>query len=208
MRDLMLLFVVPAALVGCSRAPAPQPSAPPPLYWACGETEFAAIPEPDGVALYLPGREPMVLAPAGDQGFVLNDLRLTYHEDGIELAVAGIPRRCSAKSWEGPWSEAQARGVSIRAVGQEPGWMMELTTGGEIVLALDYGERAFAVTTPQAVPLGGARGWQIDATEHGQVMVLAEDLPCFDVMSGAVHPLTMTVQVGEDRYSGCGVGFE
>lgn len=204
----MLLFALAIAVVGCSRTPEPAPPAPLPLYWACGETEFAAIPEPGGVALYLPGREAMVLAPAGAEGFVLNDLRLAYHEDGIELEVAGIPRRCVAKVWEGPWADARVRGVSIRALGQEPGWMMELTADGEIVLALDYGERAFAVATPQVVPLGGARGWQVDESAHGVVLVLAEDLPCFDIMSGAVHPLTMTVQVGDDRYSGCGVGFE
>lgn len=206
MRDAMLLLVLVSLLAGCGRTP--EVTAPPPLYWACGETEFAAIPEPGGVALYLPGREQMVLAPAGDQGFVLNDLRLAYREDGIELEVARIARRCGAKNWDGPWADARSRGVSIRAVGQEPGWMMELTTGGEIVLALDYGARAFAVPAPEAVPLGGARGWQVDESAHGLVLVLAEDLPCFDSMSGAVHPLTVTVQVGEDRYSGCGVGFE
>lgn len=207
MRDSMVFLAVALVAVGCSRAPEPPP-APPPLFWACGETELAAIPEPGGVALYLPGREAMVLAPAGGEDFVHDDLRLAYREEGIELEVAGIAQRCRAKSWDGPWTDAQARGVDIRAVGQEPGWIMELTVGGEIVLALDYGERAFAFTTPEAVPLGGARGWQAEHAEQGTVLVLAEDLPCFDIMSGAVHPLTMTVQVGDDRYSGCGVNFE
>ena len=38
------------------------------------------------------------------------------------------------------WHKAKLRGVSFRAIGQEPGWLLEITTGTEILLVTDYGE--------------------------------------------------------------------
>jgi len=38
------------------------------------------------------------------------------------------------------WHKAKLRGVSFRAIGQEPGWLLEITTGTEILLVIDYGE--------------------------------------------------------------------
>ncbi len=37
------------------------------------------------------------------------------------------------------WHRAKLRGVAFRAIGQEPGWLLEITNGTEILLVTDYG---------------------------------------------------------------------
>ena len=37
------------------------------------------------------------------------------------------------------WHAAKLRGVAFRAIGQEPGWLLEITNGEEILLVTDYG---------------------------------------------------------------------
>ena len=39
------------------------------------------------------------------------------------------------------WHKAKLRGVAFRAVGQEPGWLLEIINGEEILLVTNYGEK-------------------------------------------------------------------
>lgn len=169
-------------LAACGRAPEPPPEKPT-IFWDCGiDREFAAVPTAGGFDVYLPGRAEPFLAE--------------------EVDATG----CEPKEWGGPWQAARERGATMRAVGQEPGWLLELTDGAEILLGLDYGARVVSVSTPPATPLGGARGYHAEV-DGMALLVLVEDLPCFDIMSGEVFPETVTVQLGEVRYSGCGLTF-
>ena len=38
------------------------------------------------------------------------------------------------------WHQAKLRGVAFRAVGQEPGWLLEITDGSEIIIVSNYGQ--------------------------------------------------------------------
>ena len=38
------------------------------------------------------------------------------------------------------WHAAKLRGVAFRAIGQEPGWLLEMSTGDKILLVTDYGQ--------------------------------------------------------------------
>src|SRR5690606_31800828 len=115
-------------------------------------------------------------------------------------------QRCAPKVWGGPWADAAARGVVFRAVGQEPGWYVEVVPDGELTAVLDYGERRVALPAPEVTPLtDGARGYQAER-DGVVVQVVIEPLVCFDVMSGQVYPETVTLAHAGQRYSGCGKG--
>ena len=49
------------------------------------------------------------------------------------------------------WQKAKLRGVSFRAIGQEPGWLLEITNGKEILLVTDYGQNR--VSLPYVEPV-------------------------------------------------------
>ena len=53
---------------------------------------------------------------------------------------------CKNNRAEAIWEDAKLRGVDFRAVGNEPGWHLELTAGEKVVFVGDYG------TTRQEFP--------------------------------------------------------
>lgn len=102
------------------------------------------------------------------------------------------------------WKEAAARGIAFRAVGQEPGWYVEV--GGDdapgLHAVLDYGERTVDVATVEG--LDGDRGYRGTAGDGTEVVVRTSDGPCFDSMSGHRFPTTVELAVGDQTYHGCG----
>lgn len=101
------------------------------------------------------------------------------------------------------WDEARARGVVFRAVGNEPGWYVEVDGGDApaMRLFLDYGERqiAFERTTVMPDPLGfrGVRG------EVAAELRLYPER-CADGMSGQEFAVRAELIVNGAEYRGCG----
>ncbi len=101
------------------------------------------------------------------------------------------------------WHKAKLRGVSFRAIGQEPGWLLEITTGTEILLVTDYGETrtAYPYVEPE---LDQEHRRTRFVTGDGAVEMLIEGKNCQDVMRGERFAVTVTVTLGERRLAGCG----
>lgn len=102
------------------------------------------------------------------------------------------------------WKEAAARGVAFRAVGQEPGWYVEV--GGReapgLHAVLDYGERTVDVATVEG--MDGDQGYRGTTGDGTEVVVRTSAGPCFDGMSGQRFPSMVELTVGDRTYSGCG----
>jgi len=99
------------------------------------------------------------------------------------------------------WHQARLRGVSFRAIGQEPGWLLEITTGSEILLVLDYGQSrtVYAYVEPEVYP-------ELHKSRYrtGDLEILLEGKDCQDTMSGEEFAATVTVTIDNRRLSGCG----
>lgn len=206
MQTRMAALALVVALVACGRmADAPE-IAP---HWSCEGTEFAVRDVADeSITLHLPGR--VAELAATPDGFRGDRVAVTFGGESAVLELDGTRYACEPKRWDGvPWADARARGASFRALGQEPGWYLEVVPDGEMTVALDYGDRTFTLPAPAPVELdGGARGYEAQRPDGGSILVVVEPLVCFDGMSGHVFPETVTVAVGDDRYRGCGVSFE
>lgn len=202
----LAVFVMLAACGRMTDAPGIEP------HWSCDGLEFAVRDADDNaLTLHLPGRTSDLAAVAGEaREYRGDDVAVTFGDESAVLELDGTRHACEPKRWDGvPWAEARARGASFRALGQEPGWYLEVVPGGEMTVALDYGDRTLTVPAPQPVALdGGARGYEAAQRVGGPILIVAEPLVCFDGMSGHVFPETVTVAVGEDRYRGCGVSFK
>ncbi len=112
-----------------------------------------------------------------------------------------------------PWLKAQRAGVDFRAVGQEPGWLVEIREGDRIHLVLDYG--LTTITTPVSWPeVNSETGTVIYRTPRElspfEIEVTVEHRTCVDSMSGEVFPDTVTVEfLGRGYvYHGCGRRLE
>jgi len=100
------------------------------------------------------------------------------------------------------WHAAKLRGVAFRAIGQEPGWLLEITNGEEILIVTDYGKnrKSLPYVEPREDKAARKTEFQIDA----DTSVLIEGKPCTDSMSGESFQTTVTAILGGKTYKGCG----
>lgn len=106
--------------------------------------------------------------------------------------------------WDGVFFEL-TRDRDFRAVGQEPGWNLDIYKGKEIRFTYDYGERE-AVTpapVPEIDPDNDASVYHA-VTEANDLHVVIESSPCTDAMSGKPFESTVTVTLNGQTYHGCG----
>lgn len=103
-----------------------------------------------------------------------------------------------------PWERARRQGADFRAIGQEPGWVFEVYPQDSLRLLADYGE--MEVVAPWTEPVrdeAGAATWTASADGH-RLVVVVQDIPCTDVMSGDSFPQAVTVLLDERELHGCG----
>jgi uncharacterized membrane protein len=100
------------------------------------------------------------------------------------------------------WHKAKLRGVAFRAIGQEPGWLLEIKNGEEILVVTNYGQNRnlFPYVDPREDKAGRKTVFQVDANTS----VLIEGKPCSDSMSGESFDTSVTVTLGEQVFKGCG----
>ena len=100
------------------------------------------------------------------------------------------------------WHEAKLRGVAFRAIGQEPGWLLEIKNGQEILIVTNYGQSrtAYPWVEPQEDKAARRTVFQVDADTN----VLIEGKPCSDSMSGESFQTTVMLTTGGQTLKGCG----
>ena len=122
--------------------------------------------------------------------------------DGATLTLDGASHECSRTDQVSPWDAARARGVVFRAVGNEPGWLVEVEGGDAPVLRaqLDMGAR-----TVEAAPVArSAEGFSGAAADGTAIVLKATADGCVDGMSGQSFPASVELAVGGERFRGCG----
>jgi putative lipoprotein len=114
--------------------------------------------------------------------------------ESAEAALAALPS----------WETARAQGVDFRAVGQEPGWILDIYTQGRIVLVWDYGENRIELPLPEPTyPQEGATRYETQGSGH-MLVVTTRRFPCQDAMSGEAFPATVEVVIDGRTLLGCG----
>lgn len=132
---------------------------------------------------------------AGDDGSI--DAVAHEQPEPVAIVAAGEPAS--------PWDAAAARGVAFRAVGNEPGWYVEVDGGAAPALraTLDYGDRELEV--PRAIALDGdAFGYHGIASDGSRVVLRIRREACSDGMSDRAYDTSVTLDVGAATYRGCG----
>ena len=139
---------------------------------------------------------------ADDQG---NEMLIKDDGSGV-LVLAGEQRReCVLSDRASPWDIATDDGVDYRAVGQEPGWLVEVTEGegdgaSALTAHLDYGQRLLEVLDLQREGDGFS-----GSTATGERVELAvEERECVDPMSGERFRTAASLVVDGQQYEGCG----
>jgi heat shock protein HslJ/uncharacterized membrane protein len=106
--------------------------------------------------------------------------------------------------WDGVFFEL-ARDRDFRALGQEPGWQLEIRKGAEMRLTYDYGAGT-AVTPAARVQIDATSGTRTyhAVTAANDLRVVIVPVPCADTMSGRAFAATVSVTLNGRTLRGCG----
>ncbi len=134
---------------------------------------------------------------------------LEVHCDTRPWAALGgllleVDRDRALAPWDGVFFEL-ARDRDFRAVGQEPGWQLEIRLGSEMRFTYDYGKGS-AVTPAARAVLDARTGTRTfhAVSEANDLRVEVVPVGCQDSMSGKPFPATVTVTLNDRSFRGCG----
>jgi uncharacterized membrane protein/membrane-bound inhibitor of C-type lysozyme len=190
--------------------PKAEQTEPQTFVFECSEGySFVARIEGERAWLFLPGKTiPLPHMPAAS-GAKYSDGVTTFWSKGEEarLEIEGEqPRICTNNRAKAIWEHAKLNGVDFRAVGNEPGWHLEVSSGLEsIVLVADYGESRyeFPFVQPLVDDETCRTEYRTSSGDHELTIVL-ERAGCHDSMSGEEFETAVTVVLDGTEYRGCG----
>lgn len=103
------------------------------------------------------------------------------------------------------WEDAKLRGVDFRAVGNEPGWVIEISERILINYVGDYGQTRLALRSQPPEENQAARQTRYTATDGTRRMtILIEATACHDSMSGEQFGSQVMVKLDGQELRGCG----
>ncbi len=182
--------------------------------WTCEDMTFEAVFDIPGerVDLALPsGAVSLPLAQSASGARYADHLGNEFWTKGAEGTLTrqgGAKVECvqqDAPPQAGsPWEAAKRRGIAFRAIGNEPGWLLEVGPGDtpRLHAELDYGARTLEVA--KADSLSGLMGYAGATADGTKVRVVLDRKPCNDGMSDAIYPVDAMIDVGGTSYRGCG----
>ena len=112
---------------------------------------------------------------------------------------------CQLNRSRGPWEEARRRGVNFRAVGQEPGWFLEIQHERNLLLVADYGSRRLLAAAPEPVFEDDIERYQVPSED---LEIEIRQTHCADSMSGESFTHEVKVTLSDRVYTGCGLSLE
>jgi len=198
--------------VGCqAAAPAPETSTPPaaapkpPIVarFDCDTLALTATYHANSVVLDLPDRSVTLPQTESASGARYSNESTTFWSKGREAMLTLGARKETCRERREPWQEAHDRGVEFRAVGQEPGWFLEIAGGRRMRLVYDYAEHVVNAVAPEPTVTETVSTYEAVSGPH-PLKVRIEKRPCNDAMSGEAFPATVTVTIDTRTLRGCG----
>jgi putative lipoprotein len=169
----------------------------------CDTLALTATFHDDRVVIELPERTLTLAQVLSGSGARYSNGGATFWNKGREATFEMKGRTQTCRERREPWQEAADRGVDFRAVGQEPGWFLEIDREKQIRLVYDYAEHEIVTQVPAPARKGTSITYDV-MVEAKQLVILIEDAPCRDTMSGEAFPQAVTVTIGTRTLRGCG----
>jgi uncharacterized membrane protein/membrane-bound inhibitor of C-type lysozyme len=178
------------------------------VYECPDDYSFVARTETGKVWLFLPGKTidlPRVPSASGTK--YSSGSNIFWSRAGEALIETGDEKHagCRNNLARAIWEHAKLNGVDFRALGNEPGWYMEISNKRDILLVTDYGQRTyrFPSSTIKSEPHSRMAIYS-GSSDDSLIEVIIKGDPCRDSMSGEEFSATVSVVVDNRRYTGCG----
>lgn len=144
--------------------------------------------------------------PAASAGVQYTAEGYSFVQEGYEASLQTPERqyrRCSNNRYKASWEDAKLRGYNFRAIGNEPGWYLEITHNGkQSILVTDYGQEKYELhlPSPYASSDNRTKRYRID----GFLDIRIDERGCRDTMTGKYYPSRVKLVIDEKSYTGCG----
>lgn len=167
---------------------------------------FSARTSADEAHLDLGARRLTLAREPADTGARYSGDETLFQTDGSQATIAvdaSIRSGCRGQVAADPWQAATLRGVDLRALGQEPGWSVEVVEG-EWLRIVQAGEAGMLVAREPARARTGSGATVYTGLADGQRLRLRlTESACTDSMSGESFPLTATLTLDDRQLRGC-----
>ena len=162
----------------------------------------------DTAWLFLPGNTVAATHVPAASGAKYTDGEVTYwsHGDEASIEAPGFEAgECRNNRRAAIWEHAKLNGVDFRAVGNEPGWHLEIRRGRSIVFVTDYGQARYEFPAPE-LDEDRDRARAVYRTGDGdhELVVQLEGRRCLDTMADDEYETTVTVTLDGHEVRGCG----
>lgn len=199
-------------LMACQRTvTAPEaiatPTTPTATHWQCGDLAIEAVWDAtsDSLLLDVPAERLRLKPSVAASGARFGDDEVSFHQKGSDatLTYAGGHYPCHPREQASPWVVAREQGLTVRAMGQEPGWTVDVGPAPAYAVSARwrYGEAELSVPQTSATADGFI-------TDDGRLRLTLEAARCEDVMSGIVFAWRAHLQTEGANWSGCARRFE
>ncbi len=169
---------------------------------------FVARVQREKIWLFLPGKTISLTHVPSGSGAKYSEDQITYWSKGDEaLLQIGDEKHTNCKNNRAMaiWEDAKLRGVDFRAIGNEPGWNLEIIKSEKIVFVGDYGQERyeFITTEPSIDRQARTTVYDVQNDKH-ELSVIILGRRCNDTMSGEAFETTVSVILDGKKYRGCG----
>lgn len=165
----------------------------------CTDTSLVLEQKGGSSMLYLDGQKVPVQQRQSSSGieYAGTELHLVTSGKEATLTTRGASQGCRLDPKATAWDSAKLKGVDFRALGNEPGWQLEIS-GTAMELDTDYGQQRFKS--------GARRLQQGDKTlfEGSGFSATLSPGPCVDDMSGERFDTKVDIRLESQQLHGCG----
>ncbi|MBE9538083.1 MAG: MliC family protein [Proteobacteria bacterium] len=176
------------------------------LVYECTGYEFIARTGPGEMAVWLEDRYLVMSREYSASGEKYVEGDVTFWSKGEEALLIIDNQKfgdCKLAPHRVPWEDARRRGVDFRAVGNEPGWTLEIRHDHHILFVGDYGMNRVLFPSPTQSTEGALTVYAA-SNDKLQLKVEILDELCTDTMKGDTFTSQVAVYLGDNTFTGCG----
>jgi uncharacterized membrane protein len=154
--------------------------------------------------VFRPGGTPRRAAAAGSVSRAYSDGSFELQISGGQAQLGTVGSQlpvCRNDRWRAIWEKAKLDGVDFCAVGNEPGWVLEIQQQSRVVLVTDNGAKRVELPLPPPIEDRDARTTRWKA---GELQIEAIGHLYSDSMSGEAFESEVIVTWQGRRLRGCG----
>lgn len=174
--------------------------------FTCSDTlEFVARTDNKEAWLFLPSGT-IQLPHIGTGSYRNDQTYLQINGQEASLEASGVKHLlCKNDRRQAIWEHAKLNGADYRAIGNEPGWTVEIRNQESIILTTDYGStrHEFTLPKPEIDETNRITRYQSKDSDHELILMISGEA-CLDSMSGEEFSSKTTVTLDGKTLQGCG----